>query len=99
MSGGIWGPLLGDLLGTPIPLTPCEHLYTITTPGPDLTAVGAADGPEAVHPMLRDQDRAMYYRQHGDRYGVGSYQHAPLLVDADDIRRHGAAGARPASRA
>ena len=39
--------------------------------------------------MMRDQDRAMYYRQHRDRYGVGSYQHVPLLVDPADIRRHG----------
>ncbi|MEO5884126.1 MAG: FAD-dependent oxidoreductase [Candidatus Limnocylindrales bacterium] len=85
VCGGIWGPLLGDLLRTPVPLTPCQHLYAITTPVPELA--GATH--EAVHPMLRDQDRAMYYRQHGDRYGIGSYQHAPLLVDPRDIRRHG----------
>jgi dimethylglycine oxidase len=30
---------------------------------------------------MRDQDRAMYYRQHGDCYGVGSYRHDPLMVD------------------
>ncbi len=90
VCGGIWGPLLGDLLGTSIPLTPCEHLYTITTPVPELAAAAAATGgPEATHPMLRDQDRAMYYRQHHDQYGVGSYQHDPLLVDPAAIRRHG----------
>ena len=31
----------------------------------------------------------MYYRQHADRYAVGSYQHEPLLVDPREIRRHG----------
>ncbi len=87
VCGGIWGPLLGELLRTKVPLTPCEHLYAITTPVAALAGEGAPQ--EAVHPMLRDQDRAMYYRQHGDRYGIGSYQHVPLLVDPRDIRRHG----------
>ena len=86
VAGGIWGPILGDLLRTPIPLMPCEHLYTITTPVSSL----AGETREVVHPMVRDQDRAMYYRQHADRYAVGSYQHEPLLVDPRDIRPHGA---------
>ncbi|MEO6208136.1 MAG: FAD-dependent oxidoreductase, partial [Candidatus Limnocylindrales bacterium] len=86
ICGGIWGPLLGDLLRTPVPLTPCEHQYVITSAVTELKG----ESEEARHPMLRDQDRAMYYRQHGDRYGVGNYQHVPLLVDPRDIRRHGA---------
>ncbi len=85
VAGGIWGPLLGAMLRTAIPLTPCEHLYTITTPLASL----AGETREVVHPMVRDQDRAMYYRQHADRYAVGSYQHEPLLVDPRDIRTHG----------
>jgi glycine cleavage system aminomethyltransferase T/glycine/D-amino acid oxidase-like deaminating enzyme len=89
IAGGIWGPLLGSMLGSTIPLTPCEHLYAITTRIPQLADVGA--DVDATHPMMRDQDRAMYYRQHGDRYGVGSYQHPPLLVDPHDIRLHGTA--------
>ncbi len=89
VAGGIWGPLLGSMLGMPIPLTPCEHLYTITSAVPELAGVDPAV--DATHPMMRDQDRAMYYRQHGDRYGVGSYQHVPLLVDPHDIRPHGTA--------
>ncbi|MEX2183678.1 MAG: FAD-dependent oxidoreductase [Chloroflexota bacterium] len=86
VCAGIWGPVLGALLGTSVPLVPCEHLYTITTPVPSL----AGETREVVHPMVRDQDVAMYYRQHGERYAVGSYQHEPLLVDARDIRPHGA---------
>ena len=86
VAGGIWGPLLGRMLGTAVPLMPCEHLYAITTPLASL----AGETREVVHPMLRDQDRAMYYRQHADRYAVGSYQHGPLLVDAGEIRPHGA---------
>ena len=87
VCGGIWGPLLGEMLGIPVPLIPCEHQYTITTP----VAALAGETREVVHPMIRDQDLAMYYRQHGDRYGVGSYRHEPLLVDPADIRRHGTA--------
>lgn len=85
VCAGIWGPLLGRMLRTPVPLTPCEHLYAVTTP----VAALAGETREVVHPMARDQDRAMYYRQQRDRYGVGSYQHTPLLVDPRDIRRHG----------
>ena len=44
----------------------------------------------------------MYYRQHGDRYGVGSYRHEPLLVDPRRHPRHGTAAgaghARPSIR-
>jgi glycine cleavage system aminomethyltransferase T len=87
VCGGIWGPLLGEMLGVPVPLVPCEHQYTITTP----VAALAGETREVVHPMVRDQDLAMYYRQHGDRYGVGSYRHEPLLVDPAEIRRHGSA--------
>jgi dimethylglycine oxidase len=85
VCAGIWGPLLGRMLRTAVPLTPCEHLYAMTTPVPEL----AGETREVVHPMTRDQDRAMYYRQHADRYGVGTYEHTPLLVDPRDIRRHG----------
>ena len=85
VCAGIWGPLLGRMLRTPVPLAVCEHLYAITTPIDAL----AGETREVAHPMMRDQDRAMYYRQHADRYGVGTYEHTPLLVDPRDIRRHG----------
>lgn len=94
VAGGIWGPLLGRMLGTAIPLMPCEHLYAITSPLASL----AGETREVAHPMLRDQDRAMYYRQHADRYAVGSYQHEPLLVDSRDIRAHGAPPAAGTAR-
>ena len=85
ICAGIWGPLIGRMLRTPVPLAVCEHLYAITTPVEAL----AGETREVVHPMMRDQDRAMYYRQQADRYGVGTYEHTPLLVDPRDIRRHG----------
>ena len=38
-------------------------------------------GPD--RPILRDQDNAMYYRTHGDSYGIGSYNHEPIVPSPD----------------
>ena len=38
---GIWAPALGDKAGVPIPLSPMQHIYAVTTPLPDLA--GAAE--------------------------------------------------------
>jgi glycine cleavage system aminomethyltransferase T/glycine/D-amino acid oxidase-like deaminating enzyme len=36
-------------------------------------------------PILRDQDNAMYFRTHGDRYGIGSYNHEPMVPDPAEL--------------
>ena len=36
-------------------------------------------------PILRDQDNALYFRTHGDAYGLGSYNHDPMVVDPDTL--------------
>jgi dimethylglycine oxidase len=77
----IWGPLLADKYGIGIPLQAAQHLYTITTPLAEL----AGESTEVRHPIMRHQDHAMYFRQHGDCYGVGSYRHVPLMVDPRDL--------------
>jgi dimethylglycine oxidase len=84
VCAGIWGPRIGRMAGVPIPLTPCQHLYAMTAPLPELVG----ETREVVHPILRHQDRSMYFRQQADCYGIGSYLHEPLLVDADEIRAH-----------
>ncbi|MEW5961283.1 MAG: FAD-dependent oxidoreductase, partial [Chloroflexota bacterium] len=73
----IWGPILAGKVDVTLPLMAVEHLYAITTPLPELAGAVA----EVEQPILRHQDQAMYFRQHRDAYGVGSYNHAPLLVD------------------
>ncbi len=73
----IWAPILGDKVGVTIPLLGVEHLYAITTALPELAGAKA----DVEQPILRHQDRAMYFRQHREAYGIGSYNHAPLLVD------------------
>ena len=60
-AAGIWAPKLGGLAGVPIPLSPMQHLYAVTTPLPELDG---ADG-EITQPILRHQDEAMYFRQVG----------------------------------
>ncbi|MSS73055.1 MAG: FAD-dependent oxidoreductase [Candidatus Latescibacteria bacterium] len=81
LCAGIWGPRIGRMAGVPIPLTPMQHQYTRTAPLPEL----AGETREVVHPIVRHQDYAMYFRQQADRYGIGSYKHEPLLVDPEDL--------------
>ncbi len=93
ICAGIWGPKVGRMAGIQIPLIPVEHQMTWTSPLVEL----AGETREIVHPILRHQDKDMYYRQWFDGYGVGSYQHDPRLVDADNIRAHGEPDDEPAS--
>lgn len=77
----IWAPVLGDQVGLKIPLVAVGHQYLISEPLPEL----AGETREIVHPILRHQDFSMYFRQHADAYGIGSYRHEPLLVDPYDL--------------
>ncbi len=88
LATNIWGPVLGDQLGVKLPLMAVEHQYLISEPLAEL----AGETREIVHPILRNQDFSMYYRQHQDAYGIGSYKHNPLLVDPYQV---GANAMRP----
>ena len=91
-AAGIWAPTVGGLAGVPMPLSPIQHLYAVTTPVPELA--GATE--EISLPILRHQDAATYFRQHGEAIGIGSYRHEPLLVEAADILSHEQAPVAPA---
>jgi glycine cleavage system aminomethyltransferase T/glycine/D-amino acid oxidase-like deaminating enzyme len=80
---GMWGPRIGRMVGMRIPLLPMQHQFAWTGPIPGLEG----ESREAVHPILRHQDADLYFRQNGERYGVGSYQHRSMPVDPDDILR------------
>ena len=82
---GIWAPRLCGLAGVPIPLSPMQHIYAVTTPLPGL--LGAAE--EISIPFLRHQDRSMYFRQENEAIGIGSYRHEPLLVESEEIPSYG----------
>ena len=81
ISAGIWGPRVGRMAGVSIPLMPVQHQYARTAPLPALQG----ESREVVHPIVRHQDYAMYFRQEADCYGIGSYRHEPLPVEPDDI--------------
>ncbi|MEH0110453.1 FAD-dependent oxidoreductase [Tersicoccus sp. MR15.9] len=87
---GFWGPQVGDLVGQTVPLVPMAHQYVTTTALPELADVPRGAGHnsvDAVLPMLRHQDRDLYYRQLRDAVGIGSYAHRPMPVAAQDIPR------------
>lgn len=84
----IWGPVLGDALGVPLPLLAFEHQYTITRPLAALARFDRAKkDDEIVFPTARELDSAIYFRQHWDSYGVGSYWHAPRPVRPQAVGR------------
>jgi glycine cleavage system T protein len=85
LAAGIWGPKVAALAGVDLPLVPTEHQYVVTGPLAPL----AGETRDVVHPILRHQDHAMYFRQLGDAYGIGNYRHEPLLVEPEDIRPPG----------
>ena len=80
-AAGIWAPRIGGMAGVSIPLSPMQHLYAVTEPLSELAGVTE----EVSHPILRHQDEAMYFRQVGESYGIGAYNHEPLLVESEDI--------------
>jgi glycine cleavage system aminomethyltransferase T/glycine/D-amino acid oxidase-like deaminating enzyme len=85
ICAGIWGPSVGAMAGVPIPLVAVQHQLVWTDPVPEL----AGETREVVHPILRHQDMAMYFRHREDFYGVGSYHHEPIVTSQGDIRAPG----------
>ncbi|MDQ1060549.1 glycine cleavage system aminomethyltransferase T/glycine/D-amino acid oxidase-like deaminating enzyme [Arthrobacter globiformis] len=77
---GFWGRELGKMVGLEVPLLPLAHQYVKTTPLPELKGVNELPN-GAQKPILRYQDRDLYFREHGDRIGIGSYAHRPMPVD------------------
>ncbi|GAA0475188.1 FAD-dependent oxidoreductase [Streptomyces olivaceiscleroticus] len=79
-AAGFWGPVIGKMAGVDVPLLPLAHQYAKTAPLPELAGVNDPRT-EASKPILRFQDRDLYYREHTDRIGIGSYAHRPMPVD------------------
>ncbi|WP_336051046.1 GcvT family protein [Streptomyces sp. CA2R101] len=79
-AAGFWGPVIGAMAGVGVPLLPLAHQYATTEPLPELDGVNDP-GSEASKPILRFQDRDLYFREHTDRIGIGSYAHRPMPVD------------------
>ncbi len=84
-AAGIWGPLIGAMVGMTVPLQPLAHQYTKTTQLPEMAPFAIPPDRENVHPIVRAQDRDLYFREHVDRLGVGSYAHVAMPIDAATI--------------
>jgi dimethylglycine oxidase len=82
---GFWGPHVARMAGLELPLTPLAHQYARTTAVRALAESHADEETEALLPILRHQDRDLYFREHGDRIGIGSYAHRPMPVDLGDL--------------
>ncbi|MBP2479278.1 glycine cleavage system aminomethyltransferase T/glycine/D-amino acid oxidase-like deaminating enzyme [Crossiella equi] len=87
-AAGFWGPAIGALVGLTVPLLPLAHQYAHTAPLPELA--GTIDPAlEAVRPILRHQDRDLYFREHTDHLGIGSYAHRPMPVRLSELPTEG----------
>ncbi|GFF74417.1 dimethylglycine oxidase [Aspergillus lentulus] len=81
LATGIWTSSLlstghsSPITQLPIPIVPVAHPYTFTRPRPP-----RAGKPS---PFVRWLDHHVYARDHGDRDGMGCYNHAPVLLNPD----------------
>lgn len=85
---GFWGVEIGAMIGLKVPLLPLAHQYAKTTAllglkGRELNT--KINGMNATLPILRHQDQDLYYREHGDQYGIGYYGHRPMPVVASSL--------------
>lgn len=87
-AGGFWGPRIGALVGVAIPLQPLAHTLAKSATLPELARFAIDTDDEAIHPIIRDQDVDMYYRELVDRIWFGSYGHEPQPVSPWEIRSH-----------
>ena len=82
---GVWGPLVAGMVGLPLPMLALEHQYAITSP---VAALAADADREATMPIVRHHDAGLYFRDHGDRVGIGSFNHRRLPVPATGLDSH-----------
>ena len=71
----IWAPVLCQKLGINMPLFPGQHQYIYTHP---VEALQGLDDIEINIPMTAMDDISIYFRQHFDHIGIGSYHHKAL---------------------
>lgn len=88
LAANIWAPALTEKLGVHLPLMAFEHQYVITKPLDALARFDRSDKEQEVtFPTVRELDSTMYYRQHWDAYGIGSYWHKTHMVRPKDVQK------------
>jgi dimethylglycine oxidase len=91
---GIWGQKIGKMVGVPLPLQPLEHQLVHMKPLAELSHFKTNER-ETVQPILRHQDKSMYFKQLHDAYVIGSYQHRAMPVHVEDIKNNDDAPVMP----
>ncbi|MFJ7216244.1 FAD-dependent oxidoreductase [Amycolatopsis sp. NPDC098790] len=81
---GFWGREIGAMAGMDVPLLPLAHQYAKTGQVAELVGRNT-DEVEASLPILRHQDQDLYFREHVDRLGIGSYAHRPMPVEESTL--------------
>lgn len=93
-AAGFWGAQFARQVGLVLPLVPMAHQYART--GQIAELVGRnTELAEAGLPILRHQDQDLYFREHVDRLGIGSYAHKPMPVDMSTLLADTAGEAMP----
>ncbi len=93
-AAGFWGAQFARQVGLVLPLVPMAHQYART--GQIEALVGRnTELAEAGLPILRHQDQDVYFREHVDRLGIGSYSHKPMPVDMSTLLANTAGESMP----
>lgn len=75
LAAGVWGPAVAAMAGQQLPLVPVAHPYVH---GPTRPA-------SAPSPFVRWPEHHVYARDHGDRLGLGTYDHTPVPVHVAEL--------------
>jgi glycine cleavage system aminomethyltransferase T/glycine/D-amino acid oxidase-like deaminating enzyme len=78
---GVWSPMIAEMAGAHIPLTPAVHQMIDVGPVPRFERSSRA----IEFPIVRDMDVLMYERQDGIGLEIGSYAHRSILHDPEEI--------------
>lgn len=68
---GAWAPVIGAMVGVPVPLVAMKHAYVVTN---------RVEGIQNM-PNVRDHDLSLYLRLQGDALSVGGYEPNPIFID------------------
>ncbi len=71
-AGGLWAREVGRMVGLELPVLAMEHHYIVTDEMPEVVALNAETGREAVHVI--DFEGEIYLRQEGKGMLLGTYE-------------------------
>lgn len=88
-SGGIWGHPLAKLGGLRLPMHPMEHGFAWTAAAAELPGTSPEGRPladdQAGRPIVRHQGSGLYFREFGNRIGIGAYEHRPMPLAPEHL--------------